>query len=356
MSSAFDNPTVYIAAVVAVYWFVSISMVYLNKLLMSNDEISIPAPLFVTWFQCVVTTFICYLAGRVGEHFKKADYSAIRQNDGDNPEGAIAKPSFFAQFPKAEYKIGTGRKIFPLSFVFVGMITFNNLCLKWVEVSFYNVARSLTIVFNVGFSSYMLGSQTSSKVLLCLLVVILGFFMGSKGELSFSMRGTLAGIMSSFFVSLNSIYTKKVLPVVDNDHWKLTYYNNVNACIMFLPLILVFEHQQIIAAFDKQFLSGVFWAAMGVAGFFGFSIGIVTVLQIKATSPLSHNISGTAKAAVQSMMAFHIWGNKPTFFGVAGIFTVLGGSLLYTFVKMGENKKPAVQKQEAGKDLEMNRK
>lgn len=32
------------------------------------------------------------------------------------------------------------------------MVTFNNLCLKYVEVSFYNVARSLTIVFNVGLS------------------------------------------------------------------------------------------------------------------------------------------------------------------------------------------------------------
>jgi GDP-fucose transporter C1 len=74
-----------------------------------------------------------------------------------------------------------------------------------------------------------------------------------------------------------------------------------------------------------------------VAGFFGFSIGIVTVLQIKATSPLTHNISGTAKAAVQSLMAFVLWGNEPTVLGVLGIFTVLGGSLLYTFVKMNEN-------------------
>jgi hypothetical protein len=43
----------YIASVVATYWFVSISMVYLNKALMSSD-MSIPA-LFVTWFQCVIT-------------------------------------------------------------------------------------------------------------------------------------------------------------------------------------------------------------------------------------------------------------------------------------------------------------
>jgi GDP-fucose transporter C1 len=240
------------------------------------------------------------------------------------------------------------------------MITFNNLCLKWVEVSFYNVARSLTIVFNVGFSFYMLGSVSSQKTMVCLGVVIIGFFIGAQGELNFSMKGTVAGILSSLFVSLNSIYTKKVLPVVDNDHWKLTFYNNVNACIIFLPLILVFEHQPLYHAFGTQFLSPLFWFAMSVAGFFGFSIGIVTVLQIKATSPLSHNISGTAKAAVQSMMAFYIWGNQATFMGVLGIFTVLGGSLLYTYVKMNENKKPASLSSSLPakdmKDVEMQRK
>jgi len=87
----------------------------------------------------------------------------------------------------------------------------------------------------------------------------------------------------------------------------------------------------------ERLTSAAFWSAMSVAGFFGFSIGIVTVLQIKATSPLTHNISGTAKAAVQSLMAFYLWGNEWTIMGVLGIFTVLGGSLLYTFVRMGEN-------------------
>lgn len=41
------------------------------------------------------------------------------------------------------------------------------------------------------------------------------------------------------------------------------------------------------------------------------------------------------------MMAFAIWGNEPTFLGVLGIFTVLGGSLLYTLVKMSEGKAAA---------------
>jgi len=323
----------HIAMVVATYWFVSISMVYLNKMLMSNEGISIDAPLFVTWFQCVVTTGICYLAGLVGDRARKShSYKQVESSDG----GGDSQKSFFLQFPRADFDIETAKRVFPLSVVFVGMITFNNLCLKFVEVSFYTVARSLTIVFNVAFSFLMLGVPTSARVGGCLGIVVLGFLIGSGGEINFSITGTVAGVCSSVFVSLNSIFTKKVLPVVDDDHWRLTFYNNVNASVLFLPLILFLESGVIIEAMSHQLSTTIFWSAMMVAGFFGFSIGIVSVLQIKATSPLSHNISGTAKAAVQSMMAFSIWGNAATYMGVLGIFIVLGGSFLYTLVKMGE--------------------
>ena len=36
-----------------------------------------------------------------------------------------------------------------MSVIFVSMITFNNLTLKYLGVAFYNVGRSLTTVFNV---------------------------------------------------------------------------------------------------------------------------------------------------------------------------------------------------------------
>jgi len=339
------SDTKYIASVVATYWFVSISMVYLNKILMSSDAVSIEAPMFITWFQCVVTALICWVAGRISEGIRN-QANALPVTGTEGRKGHSKADGFFSQFPKAQYNPEIGKKILPLSLIFVGMITFNNLCLKWVEVSFYNVARSLTIVFNVGLSRVILGSSTSLRTGVCLLIVICGFFMGAKGEVNFTMIGTAFGICSSLFVSLNSIFTKKVLPAVDNDHWKLTFYNNVNAIVLFLPLIAYFEAQTMFDAMGKQMLSPIFWSAMMVAGFFGFSIGIVTVMQIKATSPLSHNISGTAKAAVQSMMAFYIWKNPATFMGVAGMFVVLGGSLLYTVVKMREGKRAASGKEE----------
>ena len=53
----------------------------------------------------------------------------------------------------------------PLSVIFVGMVVFNNLCLKYVEVSFYQVARSLTILCNIALTYVVLGKSTSPLAL-----------------------------------------------------------------------------------------------------------------------------------------------------------------------------------------------
>ncbi|KAJ1404038.1 hypothetical protein B484DRAFT_298238, partial [Ochromonadaceae sp. CCMP2298] len=154
--------------------------------------------------------------------------------------------------------------------------------------------------------------------------ISVGFGVGIQGEIDFSLVGTAAGVLSSVFVSLNSIYTSKMLPAVDNDKSKLLFYNNLNAALLFLPLIGLFEAQVILESKDKL-MSVFFWASMSVTGAMGFAIGLVTVMQVKATSPLTHNISGTAKAAVQSLMAFYIWGNEATFKGIMGIALVIFG-------------------------------
>ena len=60
-----------IAGVVGLYFAVSITLVFANKILMpsgadkrAND---IDAPLFVTWFQCVLTALIIWVLGWAGQ-------------------------------------------------------------------------------------------------------------------------------------------------------------------------------------------------------------------------------------------------------------------------------------------------
>ena len=84
-------------------------------------------------------------------------------------------------------------------------------------------------------------------------------------------------------------------------------------------------------------MSSYYWFVMLIAGFLGFAIGIVTVMQINYTTPLTHNISGTVKACVQTILAILIFNAVWTWQGLSGIGLTIGGSLLYAVVKMQEN-------------------
>ncbi|XP_075261384.1 GDP-fucose transporter 1-like isoform X2 [Convolutriloba macropyga] len=307
-----------VTAVVLAYWTVSLSMVFLNKYLLNGDTLQLDAPMFVTWYQCVVTVVICILLRII----------------------AIQIPQLVS-FPSVTINISTTLQVLPLSLVFVGMIMFNNLCLQYVGVAFYNVGRSLTIVFNVLFSFVILGQKTSLPAILCCAVVVAGFFLGidqEKESVEISYKGVLCGVLASSCVALNAIFTKRVLPIVDNSVWLLTYYNNINACFLFLPLILMNGEIGTLISFPYiGFIS--FWAAMNFSGVLGISIAYVTGLQIQVTSPLTHNISGTAKACVQTVLACLFFQQSKSYLWWLSNGMALVGTGGYTRVKQLEMKK-----------------
>lgn len=308
-----------IAMVVSLYWFISITMVFLNKYLLGSPTLHLDAPLFVTFYQCLVTVLICKILSLL----------------------ASCCPPGYVDFPSIRMDLKVSRSVLPLSVVFIGMITFNNLCLKYVGVAFYNVGRSLTTVFNVLMSYVLLKQTTSLYALLACGVIIGGFWLGidqEGAEGTLSWTGIAFGILASLCVSLNAIYTKKVLPAVDNSIWRLTFYNNINACILFLPFLLLSSELRTLYHFSK--LGSVhFWGMMTLSGVFGFAIGYVTGLQIKFTSPLTHNVSGTAKACAQTVLAVFYYEETKSFLWWTSNMMVLGGSFAYTWVKGLEMKK-----------------
>ncbi|KAH9261753.1 hypothetical protein BASA81_000409 [Batrachochytrium salamandrivorans] len=290
-------------------------MVFLNKSLLTEGS-SIPAPLFVTWYQCVVTVVIVSALGEVGK--------------------TAPKNSFFAQFPRYEYNWQVARKVMPLSLIFVAMISLNNLCLQYVEVTFYQVARGLTTVFNVVFTYFILGESTSYAAIGCCALIVAGFYVGVDNEVNFTLLGTVFGVLSSVFVTLNALYTKKISSVVDGNQWKLALYNNVNAALLFPPVIILAQEHHVLLQHVEYLTSVGYWFVMTLTGLFGFLIGIVTVFQITLTSPLTHNIAGTAKATLQTMLALVIYQNPVTWKGGMGILLVLLGSAAYTYVRNQE--------------------
>jgi len=104
-----------VASVVAAYWTTSISMVFANKYLVGErhtDDIS----LFVSWFQCLMTVMLV------------AGFKAMRGWRSDN--WLTVEQLRTIMF---------SRPVLAMSGFFVGMLSFNNMCLKLVGVSFYQV-------------------------------------------------------------------------------------------------------------------------------------------------------------------------------------------------------------------------
>lgn len=115
----------------------------------------------------------------------------------------------------------------------------------------------------------------------------------------------------------------------------LNYYVNAYATILFIPLMLCNDEFSRVAKYE-HLTELWFWSALSVGGICGFSIGFVTALQIKVTSPLTHNISGTAKACAQTIIATQ-WNHEiRSYMWWLSNFIVLLGSSLYARVKQLE--------------------
>lgn len=298
-----------VAGAVALYWSVSITMVFLNKYLLKSDDLQLNAPLFVTWYQCLVTVLLCIVC----------DFAA--------------RKNLIKEFPSTKFDAKLSREALPLSFVFVAMITFNNLCLAEVGVAFYTVSRSLVTIFSIIFTYFILGKSTSIRAMSCCLLVVFGFFLGVNQESlgDMSVIGVVYGVIASALVALNAIYIKRILPSMDGDIWKMTYYNNINAFVIFLPLILLSEVKEIL--FFPKLFSISFWISMSTAGFFGFIMGYVVGLQIKFTTPNTHTISGVAKACCQTVLAVVWYQQSKTVLWWTANMLVLVGSGCYSIVK-----------------------
>lgn len=306
-----------IFSVVAFYFTVSISIVFLNKYIFSVSEFKFPYALFATWYQLLVALIILVLFGWLGKRFP-----------------------LFSIVPPFEFDQRIAKSVFPLTLIYIGMLSLNNLCLKYVEVTFYQVARSLSIVFNIIFTFFLLGKGTTQQTIMSCLVVLAGFFLGSYGEINFTWEGIYYGVGSSVFVALYGIYVKKKLAEVDNNEWRLLHYNTAIATVVFFPIVWLFGELEFLNDPEVTFLFEFeFWFYMTLTAFAGFLINIAMFLQIKVTSPLTNTISGTAKACVQTLLGWLVFRNPISQMNFAGIVLSLLGTAMYSYFRYLEMRK-----------------
>lgn len=121
----------------------------------------------------------------------------------------------------------------------------NNFTLKYVDASFYQVARGLVLPFTVVLSSYMLHSRPSLTIISAVGIVTGGFLLGvvldlSPGGLTTTTPiGVTFGILSSVTTALQAVVIKRSLEVVKGNAMDLAWYNNLFSSVVMIPCIVL---------------------------------------------------------------------------------------------------------------------
>lgn len=124
--------------------------------------------------------------------------------------------------------------------MYLRAFSFSNYTLKYVDASFYQVARGMVLPFTVGTSFFLLHARPSLRILLACGVVTIGFFVGVFLDgTEVSLVGIIFGVLSSMITALHSVVIKKSLDVVHGSALHLSWYTNLMSAVVLAPIIIL---------------------------------------------------------------------------------------------------------------------
>ncbi|EFC35912.1 predicted protein [Naegleria gruberi] len=302
----------------------SILSVFLTKYLMDMGEYSFHFPLTMAWFHLIVS-LLCIICTYNLNRLKKTNH-LIR--------------TCFSFLPDFEFKFDTAVQIAPVSLCYVGMVTFNNLCLDYADIHTYHTARSISICFTVIFTSVLLGEKVQKRIIGACLMIAIGYFMTGFEELQLSKMQSIGfafGLMSSCFMALYSIYLKKLMSSSHRNHWIILIYNVVCAILFLFPVCyFTGEFEKAISVnylFEPKFL-----AILTTTALIAYVVNISNFMLISYTSPLTTSVTISMKSVVESFLSFAVHNTHVSTYGLlSSAFTVVG-TYLYSYFKVKDKR------------------
>lgn len=103
--------------------------------------------------------------------------------------------------------------------------------------------------------------------------------------------------------------------------------------IIIVPLIYMFKEHKTVIEFN---FTNKFLFLLCLSGFLSFFVGYATSLQIQHTSPLTHNISGTAKSCFQTILGVIYYNETKNLNWCLSNLLAIIGALFYSIVRNKE--------------------
>ncbi|KAK5040554.1 hypothetical protein LTS07_001052 [Exophiala sideris] len=199
---------------------------------------------------------------------------------------------------------------------------------------------AMKIIAQLSKTYCLLSSRPSPFALAASAITTLGFVLGVSGEAvgQTSTVGIAWGVWSSLTTALESVLVKYLAlkcGIID-----LVYVTSLATVPVYATLAVINgELWQMAALGLTHPIMLRFEREVFVSGLFNLALSAAAYLQIRVTSPTTHMISTAARGVLQSILAVLFLGHERlTRSRVTSIGVILGGTMLYTFVKEMEKR------------------
>ncbi|GAB64979.1 GDP-fucose transporter [Plasmodium cynomolgi strain B] len=286
---------------IGMYLLSSVTSVFVNKYVLMEGSVDTVLLIFIQHLSCLLPLHIfkSYLMGT-------QDKKGVQEHMGSLYEGLKQMWLIIASF----------------NFTLI----FGNTCLKYTNISSYQLARSMTLPFNFLFSYFFFKqiNFTFLMIFACMLVSA-GFFVFSVDAVSTNFHSVLYGTTVSIVQAIHLNLLKKKLMVYQNKTVMLYYNILYSSIILFIYLSITGEFFSIFRWSHRV----CFYLALSCIS--SIFVTFSSFLCIHYTDNVVYNMFGNVKSTLQTFISKFYHSEELNVYTLVGILLTTLGSFLYTY-------------------------
>jgi len=304
LASAVQDSTLHstglVVGVVAIWMACNVTLGTANKAIFSI--IGFKYPVFLT---------MCHM---IASHSMSALYLALYDSD--------------SKAPKPE----TIRRVWMLSVTFCLSITLNNIGLKYVFVSFYEILSACTAPITMLIAVLMQGKRFHPATYCSMLPLCGGVMLCVKGELNFHIIGFICCGTATVLRGAKSVIQGMLM----SDGEKLSpmqlLFHMSRPCILFTGVWCALAEYSAITADPKTYAMKT-WMMVGVSSMLAVGLNLFTFLVTFYTSAVTLQVLGQLKVVASILFSVSVFHNQISPLAAVGTCVTICGMIMYARTK-----------------------